>query len=84
MLMNPIDADALPLACGENLSVNVALCPAERVAGRDKPEMLNSELFDEAEERVTLAPVAVSVLVRLLYAPTLTFPKLRLAGLTVR
>lgn len=83
LVVNPTDADVLPLACGEKVRVNVALWPAASVAGRDKPETLNSELLDEAEEIVTLAALAVSVLVRLLDVPTFTFPKLRLEGFTV-
>ena len=50
--------------------------------GSDKPDRLNSELLEVAEETVTLAPLAVSVLVRFFVAPTVTLPKLKLAGLT--
>lgn len=82
LLVNPIEAAAPPLACGEKVRVKVALCPADRVAGSDKPEMLNSELLEAADEMVTLAPLAVSVVVRLLLVPTFTLPKERLAGFT--
>ena len=83
LLVNPIDAEVLPLACGEKVSVKVALCPADRVAGSDNPEMRNSELLEAADEIVTPAPLAARVLVRLLLAPTFTLPKARLPGFTV-
>jgi hypothetical protein len=82
LLANEIVAEVLPLAFGAKITVKVALCPAVSVVGSDKPDRVNSELLEVAEETVTLDPLAVSVLVRFFVAPTVTFPKLRLAGLT--
>jgi hypothetical protein len=42
---------------------------------------VNSELFELAAEIVTLDTLAVTVLLRLLVAPTVTLPKLKLEGL---
>jgi len=81
LLPNVREADALPLAWGLKFTVNVALCPAARVVGSVKPAIVNSELFDDTEEIVTLEPVAVSVPVSPFVLPTVTDPKLKLAGL---
>jgi hypothetical protein len=48
--------------------------------GKVKPLTPNSAELVEAEDRVTLAPVAVRVAVKLLLAPTATLPKLELEG----
>lgn len=81
LLLKVSEAEALPEACGANVTVNVALWPADNVVGSDTPEKLNSELFEVAEEIVTLDPLAVSVLVNPFDEPTVTFPKLKLEGL---
>ena len=60
LLENKILADALPLACGANVSVKGTLCPAAIVRGNVIPLNANSELLELAEETVTLAPLALS------------------------
>src|ERR1017187_7094852 len=58
------------------------LCPAGIVTGRFSPRRANSELVDWSDEMVTEAFEAVSVAPSLTLDPTVTFPKLRVAGLT--
>src|ERR1700720_4360064 len=58
------------------------LCPAGIVTGRLSARR-NSELVDPSDEMVTAAFDAVSVACRLTLDPTVTLPKLRVAGLTV-
>src|ERR1019366_1161502 len=58
------------------------LCPAEIVTGRFSPSMANSELVDWSDETVTAAFEAVSVACRPALDPTVTLPKLRVAGVT--
>ena len=57
------------------------LCPAGIVTGRFSARR-NSELVDPSDEMVTAAFDAVSVACRLTLDPTVTLPKLRVAGLT--
>ena len=64
------------------LTVNDALCPAVRVSGSESPLTVNSEVLMLALETVMLDPVAVSEAVKLLLCPTVTLPKLSVAGLT--
>ena len=52
--------------------------------GRDTPETANCELLLEAEETVTLAPVAVMVEDCVPVLPTFTLPKASEVGLTER
>ena len=73
-------AEAPPLACGENVTVNDALCPAGITIGNAGPLMENSEVLGVSEEMVTLEPDAVSFNPSCSVAPTVTLPKLRLAG----
>jgi hypothetical protein len=82
LVTNVAFADAVPLDCGVKVTVNVAVPPAGIVSGTEGPVMVNSALLTEAELTVTLEPVALRVVVRLLFAPTTTLPKLRLLGLT--
>jgi hypothetical protein len=63
--------------------VNETPWPAAIVRGRDGPFRRNSGLLIVAEEMVTLDPVAVRVVVRLLLAPTLTLPKFKVLALGV-
>src|SRR5271154_251210 len=53
--------DAIPLACGENVTKNPWLPSAGIVTGNDRPLKLNSGLLLMAEEIVTCAAAAVSV-----------------------
>ena len=75
-------AEAPPLACGVNVMVNDALCPAGMVRGSAGPVRVNSGLLTDAEDTVTLARLALNVAVMFLLAPTTTLPKPKLAGLT--
>src|ERR1035437_6015074 len=52
------------------------------VIGRLSPRMANSELVDGSEEIVTEAFLAVNVACRVALDPTLTLPKLSVAGFT--
>src|SRR6202021_1973628 len=61
--------------------VTVALFPEAIVTGKFNPWMTNSELFDWSDEIVTEPCEAVSVACRVVLDPTVTFPKLRVAGL---
>ena len=72
-----------PLDCGVNSTSKEALWPALRVTGRLIPLILNSELPRLAEETVTLPPVAVMVAALVSVLPTVTDPKLKVAGETV-
>ena len=56
--------------------------PEAIVSGSAGPASTNSELFTEAEETVTLPPVALRVAVIFLPDPTVTLPKLKLVGFT--
>ena len=60
--------------------VTGTLFPAAIVIGSVNPRITNSELDDWSEEMVTAAPEAVSVAGRLVLDPTVTLPKLRVAG----
>jgi len=65
------------------LRVNDALWPAVIVLGKDNPLRRNSGLLVVAEEMVTLDPVAIRVVVRLLLVPTVTLPKFKALALEV-
>jgi hypothetical protein len=71
---------AVPLLCGVKVTEYDALWPAASVFGSEIPESTNSELLLEAEEIVTLAPLALTVPVLLTLDPTVTLPKDALVG----
>jgi hypothetical protein len=75
LLMNEILAVFVPLACGVKVKVNDVLWPAASVNGSENKLNLYSELFDVAEEIVTLEPLAVRSAVKLMLVPTATLPK---------
>jgi len=56
-----IFADAVPADVGAKVRVNDALWPEARVTGNVSPLRVNSELFELAEARVKLPPLAVTV-----------------------
>ena len=60
LLAKETAAEAAPLACGVNATVNCTLLPAAIVTGKDSPLRVNSELLRLADVTVTLAPVALS------------------------
>src|SRR5215813_8444379 len=76
LLMNMIESDAVPEACGENVVVTEMLWPLAMVTGKAMPVIENSELVPEAEETVIAEPLAVNVPVITAFVPTLTLPKL--------
>ena len=82
LLANEAVPDAAPVACGVKVTVNCRLLPAAIVVGNEMPLSVNSELLRFAEDTVTLVPVALSVAVRGLLAPTATLPKPKLVGFT--
>jgi hypothetical protein len=75
-------AEALPDACGVNVTLKVAILPAASVKGKVNPLMANSEPAIPADETVTGAEVADSVAVWVCVVPTTTLPKLMLEGFT--
>jgi len=66
-----------------NVSVNEAVWPAASVKGNFSPLTPNSELVKLSDETVTGAPLADSIPVRFLVAPTTTLPKFIVAGETI-
>ena len=74
---------AAPLACGLNVTVKSAVCPAWIVTGREIPLSVNRELLLLALLMVTFAPAAASVPVAVPVAPTATFPRLKVVGVTL-
>jgi len=70
----------VPAACGLNVIVYETLCPAAMVTGNVSPPTLKAELLVLAAVTVTLAPLAVSLPVPELLSPTVTLPRLRVAG----
>jgi hypothetical protein len=74
---------AAPVACGLNVTVNDALCPAGIVTGSDRPLRLNAPLLELAAMTVTLAPLAVREPVAVPLLPTTTLPSPRVVGATV-
>jgi hypothetical protein len=84
LLVNDNVAEVAPLACGVNVTVNVADCPAVIVFGSEIPESTNSLLLRLAEETVTDAPLAVRLPLSAELCPSTTLPKLRLVGDTAR
>src|SRR5271169_3153923 len=59
LLGNDSDAEVAPVACGVNVTVNVADWPAGIVIGSEIPESTNSLLVGLAGWTVTDAPLAV-------------------------
>src|SRR5437879_2101637 len=67
-------------ACGVNVTLTGALCPAASAIGNETPFKLNSGLLVLADETVTLEPLAPSVAVKLLFWPTVMLPKSSMVG----
>ena len=74
---------AAPVACGLNVTVNFALCPAWIVMGKEIPLSVNRELLLLAALMVTFAPAAASVPDAVPVAPTATLPRLNVVGVTL-
>lgn len=82
--MNEAVADAEPLDCGVKVTVKVAVWPEAIVKGNAGPARTNSALLTEADDTVTLPPVALRVAVMFLLEPTVTLPKPKLVGFTAK
>ena len=80
LLVKEMLPEAIPLLCGANVTVRFALCPVASVSGNETPLRLNSPLVALADETVTLAPLALTVAVRLLFWLTTTLPKSNVVG----
>lgn len=75
-------AVAAPVAFGVKVTVNEADWPADRVFGKVIPDSTNSLVLLLPEVIVTEAPAAVRLPGRAEFAPTVTLPKLSVAGVT--
>ena len=74
----------LPLEVGAKLMDAATLCPGANVDGSAMPETLKPAPVTESCEIVTLVPPElVSVVVSACVLPTVTLPKLKLAGLAL-
>ena len=72
-----------PLLVGVKTASSCSLWPEAIVSGRDTPGRVNWELLLEAEEMVTLAPVAFTVKICFEFEPMSTLPKFTDAGVRV-
>jgi hypothetical protein len=75
-------AEVVPDAFGAKVTLNGALCPEAIVSGKEIPLTENSVPVMLAEDTVTEPLLALKVAVCFWLDPTVTFPKLMLAGLT--
>ena len=75
--------ETAPMTEGEKTTLKGTVCPAAMVSGNETPEIPNCELFEEAEETVTLPVVAVIVELSVALLPSSTFPKFRAVGVMV-
>jgi hypothetical protein len=82
LLIKEILPEAAPVTVGAKVTVKGTLWPAAIVTGNGNPLKVNSELLELAEERVTLAPLAVMLPVWLWLLPMVRVPKLIDAGVT--
>ncbi len=82
LVTNEALAEAVPLDWGVKVMVKVAVWPDAIVSGSAGPARTNSALLTEADDTVTLPPVALRVAVMFLLEPTVTLPKPKLVGLT--
>src|SRR5712664_1841794 len=82
LLANVRVAEVLPEACGANVTPNETLCPEAIVSGKEIPLNESSVPVLRAEDTVTEPLLALKVAVFFRLEPTVTFPKLMLAGLT--
>lgn len=71
-----------PVVCGSKVTVKFALWPAWIVNGNEIPLNEKCELLLLAALMVTFAPAAVSCPEALALAPTATFPKFNVVGVT--
>jgi len=71
---------AAPVTCGLKFTVKGKLCPAGTSAGKDKPLIVNRELFALAAVIVTSAPLALRLPEAVSEVPMTTFPTPKVAG----
>ena len=81
-MVNVVEVE--PLAPGLKFTPTEILCPAARVLGRVRFVRVNSGFVVDAAEIVTADEPALKVAVCAEVDPTVTLPKLKLAGETVR
>ena len=83
LLKNARLAEVLPEACGAKVTLNEVLCPEAIVTGKEIPLTENGDpVVMPAEVTLTEPLLALRVAVCFWLDPTVTFPKLRLTGLT--
>ena len=82
LLANVSVPEVLPEACGAKVTPNATLCPEAMMSGKEIPLNENSVPVLRAEDTVTEPMLALKVAVFFRLEPTVTFPKLMLAGLT--
>ncbi len=75
--------EAVPVACGVNVTVKPTLVPGFTVTGNVTPLTINSPLLEPMEVTVTLPPVATSCPVNGELLLTVTLPKLKDVGFTL-
>jgi hypothetical protein len=63
LLVIDSDPETAPLLVGLNAALNEVLCPAAIVIGNETPVRTNCELLLESADTVTLAPVALILIV---------------------
>ena len=80
LLTNDKVAEAVPVALGVKLTLNVLLVPDAIVNGNVSPLTVYSLLEEVADDTVTLAPVALKVADLVALTPTTISPKLKAAG----
>jgi hypothetical protein len=83
LLMNESDAVVVPDACGRNVTVNGTDCPAAITVGKVIPLSTNSALVLDADDSFTDELLAVTMPVSAPLEPSVTFPKFRVAGVSV-
>lgn len=83
-LANDRFAEAVPAVVGPKVTVNGRLCPDAMVTGNVSPPTVNSELFEVADDKTTLPPLAVRLPPWLELLPTSTLPKLSEVGVTLK
>jgi len=84
LLLSVKVANVEPLLLGLKLTLTEILCPAAMVFGKVMLLSVNSGFVVDAAEIVTAADPALNVVVLVEVVPTVTLPKLKLVGETVR
>jgi hypothetical protein len=77
------EPDDFPAADGANVTSNGILWPDAMVSGNETPAIANCELLLDADDTVTLPPVALRLEDWVVVVPTSTLPKLIAVGATV-